>query len=147
MSDKMSAPDTTRCLLRETIPSHTEASAAVAGRLVEVMAQRQWPPRELFRVQLAFQEAVVNAIRHGNRCDTAKTVDVHAEVADQWVLIQITDQGNGFDPAKVPDPRDEALLEVPGGRGVLLIHELMTTVRYNDRGNQITMVRHRTDTP
>lgn len=143
MSDKMSAPATARTVLRETIPSTTEASSVLAGRLVDVMAQWEWPSSELFRVQLAFQEAVVNAIRHGNRCDATKTVEVQIEVAEQWVRMVITDQGHGFDPAAVPDPRDPSLLEVPGGRGVLLIRELMTQVQYNDRGNQITMLRHR----
>ena len=143
MSDKMSAPTTAHTVLRETIPSTTEASSVLAGRLVDVMAQCQWPAAELFRVQLAFQEAVVNAIRHGNRFDAKKTVEVQIEVAAQWVRMVITDQGHGFDPAAVPDPRDPNLLEVPGGRGVLLIRELMTWVQYNDRGNQITMLHRR----
>ena len=61
------------------------------------------------------------------------------------VWIRITDQGKGFDPKEVPDPRQKELLEVPGGRGVLLINEIMSEVAYNEQGNQITMTKIRGD--
>ena len=61
--------------------------------------------------------------------------------------IQITDQGEGFDPSAVPDPRQDELLDAPGGRGMLLISEIMTEVSYNDLGNQITMIKIKGDDP
>ncbi len=64
---------------------------------------------------------------------------------DVRVWVQITDQGNGFDPQSVPDPRQDEFLDVPGGRGVLLISELMSEVKYNSRGNQVTMVKFKSD--
>jgi len=107
--------------------------------------ERDWPPAELFRVQLAYEEAIVNAIRHGNGCDPEKTVDVQMICDENEVSIQITDQGGGFDPQDVPDPRSDELLEAPGGRGVLLINEIMSRVDYNETGNQITMVKIKGD--
>ncbi len=61
----------------------------------------------------------------------------------ELVSVRILDQGEGFDPGAVPDPRDEDLLETPGGRGVLLIREVMSRVRYNESGNELTMEKDR----
>jgi serine/threonine-protein kinase RsbW len=111
--------------------------------LLDAMRSWEWPEFEILRVQLAYEEAITNAIRHGNRHSPDKTVDVEFECDMDHVLVRIADQGEGFDPKAVPDPRDEDLLEVPGGRGVLMINELMTHVHYNSRGNQLEMEKIR----
>ncbi|TWU40433.1 ATP-binding protein [Novipirellula artificiosorum] len=133
--------------LRRTIPSDTSVGSALAHELVDAMLERKWPATDLFRVQLAYEEAIVNAIRHGNRHCSDKTVEVEMSCKEQEVCIRITDQGNGFDPAAIPDPRQQELLEVPGGRGVLLICEIMSEISFNDTGNQITMIKRREDFP
>lgn len=127
------------------IPSDTLIGSSLVTELLDAMKHHDWPTADLFRTQLAYEEAIVNAIRHGNRCDTEKTVVVEMSCDAERVTIAITDEGEGFDPREVPDPRREDLLEVPGGRGVLLIHEIMTEVRYNERGNQVTMVKIKGD--
>jgi len=127
--------------VQRTLPSDTLIAADFAGELVLAMTSRDWPAQDIFRVQLAFVEAIVNAIRHGNRFDPNKTVGVEVQCNCESIRIRIADQGNGFDPAAVPDPRSDELLEIPGGRGVLLIHELMSCVEYNERGNEITMIK------
>ncbi|OYP37461.1 ATP-binding protein [Rhodopirellula sp. MGV] len=133
--------------LRREIPSETTIGSELVEELIAAMTERDWPPADLFRTQLAYQEAIVNAIRHGNRCDPNKTVLVEMSCDDDRAVITITDQGDGFDPTAVPDPRSDELLEVPGGRGVLLIGELMNEVAYNDRGNQITMTKIKGENP
>ena len=132
---------------RQVIASDTSIGSALVNELIEAMIQRDWPAAEQFRVQLAYEEAIVNAIRHGNRNSPDKTVTVIMRCDDEQVEIQITDQGTGFDPSAVPDPRSDELIEVPGGRGVLLISEIMSRVEYNDVGNQITMVKIKGDEP
>ncbi|WP_161604679.1 ATP-binding protein [Roseiconus nitratireducens] len=132
---------------RREIPSDTSIGSELVAGLLDAMTDRDWPPADLFRTQLAYEEAIVNAIRHGNQCDPDKTVLVEMTCEAERLLIRITDQGDGFDPASVPDPRDEDRLETPGGRGVLLIHEIMSEVAYNDVGNQITMVKIKGDDP
>lgn len=133
--------------VQRTIPSDTAIAADFVAEVVDVMASREWPARDIFRVQLAFDEAIVNAIRHGNRFDPNKTVDVEIQCNCETIQIRITDQGAGFDPSSIPDPREDELLEVPGGRGVLLIHELMTSVQYNDVGNEVLMLKVKGDSP
>ena len=130
-----------------TIPSDTAIGSALASDLIDAMTQLDWPATELFRVQLAYEEAITNAIRHGNCCDTQKTVKVEMSCDADRVYIRITDQGCGFDPSSVPDPRQEEYLESPGGRGVLLISKIMSEVNYHDRGNQLTMIKIRGDNP
>lgn len=132
---------------RREIPSDTSIGSALVDALLDAMMQRDWPSGDLFRTQLAYEEAIVNAIRHGNRCDTDKIVIVEMSCDDDRVTIQITDQGEGFDPKDVPDPRQDDLLDAPGGRGVLLITEIMSEVTYSDRGNQITMIKIKGDAP
>ena len=133
----------THWLVRHTIPSDTSIASRLIDQLLEVMLERGWPAQELFHVQLAYEEAVVNAIVHGNKRSASKTVDVMMSCASDRVEIQITDQGAGFDPQEVPDPRQEQFLEVPGGRGLLLMHEVMSEIGYNAEGNQITMIKTR----
>ncbi|TWU42941.1 Serine/threonine-protein kinase BtrW [Novipirellula aureliae] len=129
--------------LHRRIPSDTATGSALVHEIMDAMTKRNWSPQDLFRVQLAYEEAIVNAIRHGNRHDCKKTVEVKMSCDDERVEIQITDQGCGFDPDSIPDPRSEELLEVPGGRGVLLMSEIMSEISYNKAGNQITMIKHK----
>lgn len=142
----MSSGDASWTFHRE-IPSDTSVGSALVNELMDAMMARDWPAADLFRTQLAYEEAIVNAIRHGNKCDANKTVLIEMECSDERVTIQITDQGKGFNPSDVPDPRQDDLLEVPGGRGVLLISEIMSEVTYNETGNQIRMVKIKGDSP
>ncbi|TWT76253.1 Serine/threonine-protein kinase BtrW [Planctomycetes bacterium CA13] len=141
----MEAEHVPKWTLRRTIPSNTAISSELAAELIDAMMQRDWPASDLFRVQLAYEEAVVNAIRHGNRHDVSKTVHVEMACNDDEIWIRITDQGPGFDPNSIPDPRIDELIEIPGGRGVLLISEIMSEITYNEQGNQITMIKRKAD--
>lgn len=91
-----------------------------------------------FRVSLI--EALSNAMLYGNGQDPAKRVHVTISIQQAIVVATITDEGGGFNPALVPDPTAPANLEKAGGRGLFLIHSLMDEVRYNDRGNSVTLV-------
>jgi serine/threonine-protein kinase RsbW len=61
------------------------------------------------------------------------------------VAVQVRDEGPGFDPAEVPDPRLPENLERTGGRGIFLIRELMDEVRFNECGNCVRLVLRRED--
>jgi serine/threonine-protein kinase RsbW len=92
---------------------------------------------------MSIEEAVVNAIEHGNKRDLAKNVHMVFRVTPERVWLEITDEGKGFDHRNVADPTDEELLDKPRGRGVMLIRQLMTEANYNESGNQLTMVKVR----
>jgi serine/threonine-protein kinase RsbW len=96
-----------------------------------------------FAVHLALEEAFLNAVKHGNKMDPHKTVTVECRIDDEKVDLRLTDQGDGFDPRVVPDPREGENLYRPEGRGLLLISSYMHVVEYNERGNGVHMVRYR----
>ena len=90
---------------------------------------------------IALDEAFVNAVKHGNKFDEQKLVRISAEVSSKEARFTIEDEGEGFDVNKIPDPLDPANLFKESGRGVLFIYNIMDEVRYNDRGNRLTMVK------
>lgn len=91
-----------------------------------------------FRVSLT--EALANAMLYGNRRDPGKRVLLEAHLSPQRIVVQVTDEGGGFDPTMLPDPTLPRNRSRPGGRGIFLIRKLMDEVVFNDRGNSITMV-------
>jgi len=92
-------------------------------------------------VILALDEAIVNAIKHGNKCDPDKCVHIIAEIRCDGVRFTITDEGSGFARDEVPDPTDPCRLLEPTGRGLLLINHIMDEVCYNDCGNEVKMFK------
>lgn len=90
---------------------------------------------------VALDEAFVNAIKHGNKFDAHKLVRVTAEVSRVEARFTIEDEGEGFDVDSIPDPCDPENLFKTSGRGVLFIYNIMDEVKYNDRGNRLTMVK------
>jgi serine/threonine-protein kinase RsbW len=114
-----------------------------AIRLVEVIvplleAHHREKPAVL-HVRLALEEALINAVKHGNQLDPNKKVRVIYRVLRERFDIVITDEGPGFDPKDVPDPTAMENLERPCGRGLLLMRHYMTEVVYNTRGNSVRM--------
>jgi serine/threonine-protein kinase RsbW len=97
----------------------------------------------MFAVHLAVEEAFLNAVKHGNKMDPDKKVQIDFLVDCDKVEVSVTDQGEGFKPEGVPDPRVGRNLYKPEGRGLLLINSYMDVVRFNDRGNSVRMIRYR----
>ncbi len=123
------------------IPNDTAEAREVQERIIGLMEQNAWPMRECFGVRLALEEAMVNAIKHGNRMEPDKQVFIACELTAEEITVVIEDQGEGFKPEDVPDPTDDENLENPGGRGIMLIRSFMNAVAYNDRGNRLTMIK------
>lgn len=127
----------------ETIPSDTAEGQRLIKELLAQLELAEWETHDSFGVHLAAEEALVNAIKHGNKQDPTKSVHVDMRVSKQQVLIHITDEGPGFNPEAVPDPTLDENLDVPSGRGVMLIRAYMTEVEYNEQGNSVRMVKTR----
>ncbi|MFM8435766.1 MAG: ATP-binding protein [Planctomycetia bacterium] len=125
------------------LPSERGASRLVMDELLEQLGLHGWEPSDIFGVHLAVEEAIVNAIVHGNKLDPEKTVHVSCSVSPELARIEITDAGVGFDPASVPDCTLDERLEVPSGRGVMLMRSFMTRIEYNARGNSVLLEKRR----
>jgi CheY-like chemotaxis protein/anti-sigma regulatory factor (Ser/Thr protein kinase) len=126
---------------------------------------------EWMQIAMALDEAIVNAIFHGNlevstdlrQLDDGKPfvelvelrktrmpfrqrrIQISLAATRDRATFVIRDQGRGFDVSDLPDPTDPANLERAGGRGLLLIHSFMDEVRHNQTGNEITMVKYKAD--
>jgi anti-sigma regulatory factor (Ser/Thr protein kinase) len=122
---------------------------------------------EQMRISLALEEALANALHHGNleidpndadtaqRCrhDVAlrrrsrqpycnRRIRVLATIARRAAVFVVRDEGRGFDCSLLPDPTDDANLDRCSGRGVFLMRNLMDQVFFNEIGNEVTMIRH-----
>jgi serine/threonine-protein kinase RsbW len=117
--------------------------ARVLDAVGAATAAEGYPEGDVFAVRVALSEAISNAVRHGNRGDPAKAVRIRYHVTPRRVLAEVEDEGPGFDPGQVPDPRASENWERAGGRGLLLIRQYLTWVRHNGRGNCVTLCKRR----
>jgi len=91
------------------------------------------------KIMVAALEAVNNAIIHGNKSDPGKLVDVEIDFKDNDITITVTDEGSGFRPEKIPDPTLPENIEELSGRGVFLMSKLADSIKFNEKGNSVTM--------
>lgn len=98
---------------------------------------------ETHRAKLLINEVVVNAAKHGNRFDAGKQVLLDIDVCDHRVDIRVEDEGEGFDPEAVPDPRTTQNLHREHGRGLLLIESLADEMNIEQEGRRVCVAIHR----
>ncbi len=125
------------------IPSKTEAGHAIMDGILLQLKDYEWEQKDIFAIHLSFEEALVNAIRHGNQSDNRLGVMVHLEISPERFLARIQDEGPGFNPEDIPDPTLDDFLERPCGRGVKLMRSFMTSVSFNPKGNVVTLEKLR----
>jgi serine/threonine-protein kinase RsbW len=121
------------------IPSELGAGKVVLDELLQKLDELGWPQRDVFGVHLAVEEALANAIGHGNQLDPTKQVHVVLSLSKTLLRIEIADEGNGFDPGSVPDPTDPDNLETASGRGIMLMRNFMSRVDFSQTGNRVIM--------
>jgi serine/threonine-protein kinase RsbW len=125
------------------IPSDAAEAKKLQEAIEEALKTHRYCERDIFGIRLAIEEALVNAIKHGNQLDRAKKVRVAYRVATDRFDVLIADEGHGFDPTDLPDPTAVENLERPCGRGVMLMRHYMTVVDYRQRGNMVCMSKIR----
>ena len=128
------------------VPAQSGAADDLIDHLLDQMRLLAWPEKDMFNVQLAFSEAMTNAIMHGNRSDPQKKVYLQCGVQEDEVRISIRDEGSGFNPDELPDPRHPDNILTPTGRGILLIRHIMSRVEFLSCGNGLIMTKYRTIT-
>jgi serine/threonine-protein kinase RsbW len=127
------------------VPSELEEVRRIQDDIESGLQLHEFGDTDLFAVKLAVEEALVNAIKHGNQLDPAKKVLVEYKIDDAHFMIRIKDEGPGFDPSDLPDPTADDFLERPCGRGVMLIRSFMTSVDYLGNGNEVVMTKLKTE--
>jgi len=107
------------------------------GELVSVVRAAQWRERDVFALELMLEETLTNAVKHGNNSNPEKQVHFLFKLDVNKVYVRIEDEGTGFDPDALADPRMPENQMIPSGRGVFLIRHFATAVQWNERGNVI----------
>ena len=126
------------------LQSQLESADLAEILLSQFSEQAGCSEQQLNEIALAVRECVVNAVIHGNRKLARKKVHVEAELSRGGVQICIRDEGTGFDPRTVPDPRRPENLLRETGRGILMMHALMDRVsirRADSNGMEVRMVK------
>ena len=129
---------------RLVLPSHIEAVADVAAAVTDFVKSCGLDEQAAFGIDMAVREAVTNAMVHGNQEDEGKSIEVALTCLENALEIDVSDQGEGFDPAGVPDPTEPANILKTSGRGIFLIRNFMDEVTWLARpegGMTIRMVK------
>ena len=133
-------PFCSTCQFTVTIPADAAAIATVTDGVSQVLQEKRWPEEDVIAVELALQEAVANAIRHGCDGDPSKHLQCAVSLHESGeVVITVRDPGRGFDPTRVPDPLAPQNMLKSSGRGIFLINGLMDEVKYADGGRELRM--------
>jgi serine/threonine-protein kinase RsbW len=129
------------------IPSDLLAARVPEQEILEALGYFGYPEQAVFAVKLSFEEALINAVKHGNRGDPAKYITVRYDVNATRAVIIVADEGRGFCPASIPDCTAEENLTRPSGRGIMLMRAYMDQVQYSRRGNMVRMVKRNRTQP
>jgi len=133
-------PYCSECEINMVVPADPAAIAQVTDGVSRLLRGKAWPEDKAMEVELALQEALANAIRHGCGGDSSKRVQcVVTHDAGGEVVIVIRDPGTGFDAKAVPSPLEGDNRFKPSGRGIYLINRLMDEVHFADEGREIRM--------
>ena len=115
--------------------SKTENLVMVEKFIDDICAEFKLNDDYYGNILVSITEAVNNAIKHGNKLDPAKTVNIDFIAKEGPELyFKITDQGDGFDFENIPDPTDPENIEKLNGRGVFLMKNLADQVTFADKG-------------
>jgi serine/threonine-protein kinase RsbW len=125
------------------IPSDPSEARRVQEEIERALQSHDFEEREIFGIRLALEEALVNAIKHGNQMDRGRKVHIRYQISAELFHVRIADEGQGFDPGDVPDPMAVENLERPCGRGLLLMRHYMSEVIFHAPGNQVSMTKQR----
>src|SRR5262249_44425463 len=119
------------------------AARRVQEEVEEALKAHQYSAHDIFSIRLALEEALVNAIKHGNQMDRSKSVRIAYRITHERFDVWVFDEGPGFDPGDVPDCTAAENLERPCGRGLMLMRHYMSEVGYNAAGNAVYMSKQR----
>lgn len=115
----------------------------VQEQIAQLLTQLEYPDRDRFAVRLALEEALANAVKHGNGRDQSKRFRIRCQVNTERVEIEVCDEGTGFAYDEVPSPTDADCILRSNGRGLALIDRFMDRVEYRENGSSLLMRKER----
>ncbi len=127
------------------VESSSYAFEGVCERILSELQADNFSKDDIFAVHIGLEEAFLNAIKHGNKDDITRKVTINYSIRPDKVEIFMKDEGEGFDPDSIPDPRCGDNIYKVGGRGLFLIRSYMDLTEFNEQGNCICMVKHKSN--
>ncbi|MFC1644332.1 ATP-binding protein, partial [Candidatus Omnitrophota bacterium] len=128
--------------VKTTLANDNRLLKKVSTKLISDLKEKGVEEDIIFDVHVAFEEALRNAMIHGNKSESGKKVIIETNMTETEVVICVEDEGEGFDPWGLPDPTLNENLLKEGGRGVYLIRHLMDEVRYEEGGRKVIMIKY-----
>ncbi|NLO19012.1 MAG: ATP-binding protein [Ignavibacteria bacterium] len=125
--------------IHKTLASDKNAVKIIEPLIWDIKNSLSLTDERIYNILIAVTEAINNAVSHGNKYDTTKKVEFSIRVIENEIIFVVIDEGSGFNPENVPDPRDPNNLFREGGRGVFLIQQLSDEAFFSDNGRQLTM--------
>jgi len=138
-------PSVTEETTRLVLPSRTESVNQAAAAAGEVAKRFELDEEAAYGIDMALREAVTNALVHGNKRDESKTITVIFTSSPGALEIEVSDQGNGFDPGSVPDPTVGENVLKTSGRGIFFMRTFMDDVSWSrtaEGGTIVRLVKH-----
>ncbi|KPJ56034.1 MAG: hypothetical protein AMS16_03125 [Planctomycetes bacterium DG_58] len=123
------------------IPSTPQGRRQAEAEIMTRAQELGFSQEATFSIKLALEEAVTNAIKHGNHFDKTKKVLILYCCNHKNFTLTVRDEGEGFDPEKVPDPTAPENIRLPYGRGIMLMNAYMDRIEFSPKGNEVTMVK------
>src|SRR3989338_4909895 len=128
--------------LHEKLPTNLKEVTPFLNRVFGELGTHVKEEALLFKAKLALEEALTNAMRHGNGLKASRNVTVHIVLDQTQIVFDVSDEGNGFNPKVVPDPTQSGYAEnIPGGRGIFLMQKMMDGVEFYNGGRGVKMVK------
>lgn len=130
--------------IRIEIPSQLKFIKGISHNIIADAKLMGYDENELRdKIPVTIDEAVTNAIKHGNKFQEDKRVFIEISIDNDRIKMVVADEGEGFDVSKVPDPTDPMNFLKPSGRGILFMSIGMDEVRYNEKGTILTLIKHK----
>lgn len=127
--------------ISEKISSNLDIVPNFISVLIERLYHLPLDEDIIFAVKLCLQEAVINSVKHGNKMDKSKTVEIDVTFDENRLVLEVRDQGEGYHFKKLPDPTHPENIMKLEGRGVFLIRNLMDKVQFLNGGRTIKMTK------
>ncbi|MBL7072227.1 MAG: ATP-binding protein [Candidatus Omnitrophica bacterium] len=129
-------------MVKNVIPTNSRLLKKISKKLIKLLKKAEIDEEIIFDIHVSLEEALRNAMMHGNKLDIRKKIMVEAELEPSIMKIAVEDEGGGFNPSKLPDPTHSENLLKENGRGIYLMRHLMDEVKFENSGRRVTMTKY-----
>ena len=127
--------------INKKLPTRLKKVNPFIKQVIRSISKQARLENEFFALELALEEALTNAMRHGNKLDPKLNVKVSIKVMPQKIILDVHDEGRGFNFLKVPDPTKERHRSKLSGRGIFIMRSIMDSVKFYDKGSGVKLTK------